>query len=267
MSNDYQDKKQRRIERYKELADKNDKRSEELFEQSRKTTEHIPMGQPILVGHHSEARHRSTLDKSWNELGRAVESSKRAEYYRGKAEAAENSNTISSDDPEAVKKLKLKLALLLKGQEMMKGANAIIRHKTMDEGLKLEKLCELGYSEKDAHEIMYPRHSHLSPGFASYALSNNNANINRVKRRIEKLKEQASQTTSERVQHGIRIVDNIEDNRLQLFFDGKPEADVRAKLKSNRFRWSGRNGCWQAYRSAIGYRLNSFLSWYQQNHS
>ena len=31
---------------------------------------------------------------------------------------------------------------------------------------------------------------------------------------------------------------NREDNRLQVFFDGKPDADTRAELKSNGFRWA-----------------------------
>lgn len=33
--------------------------------------------------------------------------------------------------------------------------------------------------------------------------------------------------------------------RLQLFFDGKPEAEVRDILKKNGFRWSRKNNCWK----------------------
>ena len=38
---------------------------------------------------------------------------------------------------------------------------------------------------------------------------------------------------------------NREDNRLQVFFDGKPDADTRAELKSNGFRWAPSVGAWQ----------------------
>ena len=38
---------------------------------------------------------------------------------------------------------------------------------------------------------------------------------------------------------------NREDNRLQVFFDGKPDADTRAELKSNGFRWASSVGAWQ----------------------
>ena len=44
------------------------------------------------------------------------------------------------------------------------------------------------------------------------------------------------------------MVDNVEDNRLQLFFDGKPNDEVRKNLKRNAFRWSPKNGCWQRNR-------------------
>lgn len=44
---------------------------------------------------------------------------------------------------------------------------------------------------------------------------------------------------------GVRIVQNLADNRLQLFFDGKPAPEIIAKLKSNAFHWSPKNKAWQ----------------------
>ena len=38
---------------------------------------------------------------------------------------------------------------------------------------------------------------------------------------------------------------NTKENRLQLVFDGKPDENVRAILKANGFRWSGRFRAWQ----------------------
>lgn len=41
----------------------------------------------------------------------------------------------------------------------------------------------------------------------------------------------------------INVVENYSENRIQLFFDGKPDEATRKELKRNGFRWSGYNGC------------------------
>ncbi|MGW5301644.1 DUF3560 domain-containing protein [Rhodococcus aetherivorans] len=45
-------------------------------------------GEPIKVGHHSEARHRRAVEKSWNALGKAVAAEREAAAARGRADAA-----------------------------------------------------------------------------------------------------------------------------------------------------------------------------------
>jgi len=52
----------------------------------------------------------------------------------------------------------------------------------------------------------------------------------------------------EEKQYGdIKIVNNASENRVQIFFPGKPEDSVRSELKHSGFRWSPSNGCWQAF--------------------
>ena len=81
--------------------------------------------------------------------------------------------------------------------------------------------------------------------FESYQLTNNNAEIRRVRARIEQLSKQAQQEFSGWEFDGGRVEMNREDNRLQVFFDGKPDADTRAELKSSGFRWAPSVGAWQ----------------------
>ena len=46
---DYEERKQMKIERYKELSEKASKKSEEYSKQQEKISSSIPLGQPILV--------------------------------------------------------------------------------------------------------------------------------------------------------------------------------------------------------------------------
>lgn len=48
----------------------------------------------------------------------------------------------------------------------------------------------------------------------------------------------------------ITIINSVEDNRIMITFPGVPDESIRARLKSDGFRWSPSNGAWQAYRSA-----------------
>lgn len=44
---------------------------------------------------------------------------------------------------------------------------------------------------------------------------------------------------------GVKLVQNETLNRIQLLFDGKPEAETITNLKREAFRWSPREGAWQ----------------------
>ena len=61
----------------------------------------------------------------------------------------------------------------------------------------------------------------------------------------EKEVEQQEATTELEGNTPFKVVENTEIMRLQLFFDGIPEAETRNILKSNGFRWSPSNKAWQ----------------------
>ena len=95
---------------------------------------------------------------------------------------------------------------------------------------KVEKLQEIGIAEKTAIELLKPDYCGRF-GFADFQLTNNNATIRNTKQRIEQLKKQQTQETKEFEVNGITVCDNVEDNRLQIFFDGIPSAEIRTELK------------------------------------
>ena len=81
--------------------------------------------------------------------------------------------------------------------------------------------------------------------YPSWALSNNNAEIRRVKERITALTQRSETPFVGWEFDGGKVEANRQDNRLQIFFDGKPDADTRSELKSSGFRWSPSEGAWQ----------------------
>ena len=107
---DYEERKQKRIERYKILSEKAKERSNQYMNSSaNKTLERIPLGQPILVDHYSAKGHRNLLERAQNNIKKSIEEDKKSKFYSNRAESAGNSKAIYSDDPRAIEKLKEKI--------------------------------------------------------------------------------------------------------------------------------------------------------------
>ena len=49
-----------------------------------------------------------------------------------------------------------------------------------------------------------------------------------------------------------RLAESPEDNRVRLYFDGKPSEETRSLLKRSGFRWSRSEGAWQRHLNAAG---------------
>lgn len=77
-----------RADRYAERAARNAAAGEARWDRTRDRMSAIPPGQPILVGHHSERRHRRALDWAHNQDRKAVEEMGKGEYWAGRANAA-----------------------------------------------------------------------------------------------------------------------------------------------------------------------------------
>lgn len=66
-----------------------------------------------------------------------------------------------------------------------------------------------------------------------------------AERQRAKSEEKKDKESKEIEINGVRIVENYDLDRLQMFFDGKPDNETISKLKHNAFKWSPSNGCWQ----------------------
>jgi hypothetical protein len=246
--NDYEQKQEAKRERYLERAEKAEQEAEQAHKSRRQIQDLIPFGQPILVGHHSEKRHRRDIAKCDRLMEKSYKESQKADHYRNKA-ASVGKGGISSDDPEAVQKLKDKLAKLEKYQETMKAANKIVKSKKLTDEDKIQRLQdEIKLSHANAFKLLQPDFAGRI-GFPSYALQNNNANIRRIKQRIQQLESIANLKTAKIKIGQFEIVQNVEENRIQVFTDGKPPVEIRQALKSHGFRFSRYNVCWQRHLS------------------
>lgn len=247
MKSNYEEKKQNRIEAFKRLASNNAELSKVTFQQVNQLS-NLMNGQPILVGHHSEKRHRRDLDKMHNTMHKSVEADRKSEYYKNRVESLLNGTAISSDDPNAIDKLTEKIERLEATQELYKSINKIIKKKGTD-AEKLVQLQDLGLKEVSAVKLLTPDYVGRI-GIPSYKLTNNNAVIRNAKQRIEYLSKVATIESSEEEINGIKLVVSSEDNRVQLFFPGKPSEEIRKSLKSSGFHWANSLGCWMKMLSA-----------------
>lgn len=235
---DYDERHQARIDRLSEKAGREAAAASAEYKRAQDLVAEIPPGQPNITGRDALPRLRQ---KSIAAMERGIEHDRKADYYADRAEAAESNTAISSDDPDALKKLREKLEAMEARQRMMKAVNAYYRkHKT------LEGCPDLSEAVRAEIETTWARGRYVGIPFQSYELTNNNGNMKRVRDRIAELERRAASPAPEGwTFDGGRVEANVEENRLQIFFDAIPDDDTRAALKSHGFRWARSVGAWQ----------------------
>ncbi|MBX9745476.1 MAG: hypothetical protein K2X34_01145, partial [Hyphomonadaceae bacterium] len=73
------------------------------------------------------------------------------------------------------------------------------------------------------------------------------AEARRLRGRIAELEALASRPEREHLVGDVRIVENVRENRVQVFFRGKPSDAVIRALRQRGFRWSPTAGAWQRH--------------------
>jgi hypothetical protein len=178
----YRDRRLARAERLRDYADKNDAKSTAAHEGARKIMDGIPLGQPILVGHHSEKRARADVRRIDSGMRTAHELGSRAGEQRSRADEIERQaeNAIYSDDADAVERLEQKIADLEAERERRKKANADYRREH-----RAELKTMTAYEKSQA--VPYP----------AYSISNIGGQISQGRKRLEHLRYAAKQRAGE----------------------------------------------------------------------
>ena len=240
--NPYEAKKAARLDRMRDRASRLKTESAAHEASARNIASHIPFGQPILVGHHSEKRHRRDLERIHRGFGKSHELAREAEALEQRADRSERVGAISSDDPEAIEKLREKLAGVERDRERMTEANRAVRSSK-----PREALAALGFSEALIEKAL-TRDPMGNIGFPPYALRNAASEAARLRERIRQLEARATRRTPTTL-HGFGVRMEESDNRVRVIFDAKPDDPTRSELKRSGFRWSPTANAWQRHAS------------------
>jgi hypothetical protein len=240
----YEERKQSRIEslkkraiRKKEIASENDL---SLYGEEKSC---IPLGQPILVGHHSERRHRKHLERIENRVRKGYEAHKESERLLERAEAAEKRSAIDSDNPNAIDLLKHKIEAMEKQRDQNKKINQLVRAASNSkelESLILNQWPDFDSADLIASKLMDGREK----GVPTWWFTNHSAEIRRLKKRIEQLQAMEENQFPTIEKNGITVC--LLEGRIVMSMDFIPSKESRQKLKSSplSFKWSPKNKAW-----------------------
>lgn len=134
---------ERKADRYNKASLNHSNKSNQYYQASQEGREFLTLAEPIKIGHHSEKRHRSLIERNANRMNKclefnkkAEESLKRAEYWEAKA------NDINLSMPESIEFYEYKLE---KAKDHQKGLK--------DGTIKKEHSYSLAYATKEVKEL------------------------------------------------------------------------------------------------------------------
>lgn len=181
----YRGRRLAKADRLREWADKRDVKAEAARARADGISDMIPFGQPVLVGHHSEGRHRRDLGRIRSGYEAEMESRSKADEFRRRAESIEAAagRAVYSDDPDAIAQLGARIAEREAVRDAMKVANGRARRgEDWTVGLAGELVREGGQALR-----FWPGGSDVPfPG-----LSNLSASIRRDRQRLAELEGRA----------------------------------------------------------------------------
>lgn len=159
---------------------------------------------------------------------------------------------IKTGASDSLEKLQQQLAMREKAQRQFVEINKAIR-----EGLKKklaikdiiarvnERLAEADKVEdKMVMDFLKPDFTG-GIGVPSYTMTNNNAEIARLKKRIQAEELYKKRVDKEYTFEGGKALENYEDNRFEIYFDSIPLQEIRNALKKRGFKWTPTKGAWQ----------------------
>lgn len=213
----YREGRLRRAERLRDWSASNAAQSDARREGVDAIASVIPMGQPILVGHHSERRHRRDIAKIDAGMRASIDLSDKASRQASAADEIERqaAGAIYDDDLDAVERLEAKLADLERRRDSIKAANAQYRK-----------------DHREELKAMTPYLRDCALPFRSYQVTNLTGLIGTTRKRLERLRRER--------EHGPR------DRLITARFASECASCGAALVKGVQIRYNRQQGarCW-----------------------
>lgn len=238
---------ERKLQLRKAWAETRAKRADTDLDKAMHQLDGIEPGQPILIGHHSERRHRAALERHDNAMHRSIESHKMAELHESKADgiAVQLESSVFSDDPDAIEQIQARIAEREAERDRIKAYNASCRKGTPDETL----LDDAQRKNLEVVRRVCPYQLGPRGEYPSYSLSNLGANIRRDMQRVEQIKRRNARQEQAESAGGVLIRQNAAANWASITFAQKPDRDILNALRTAGFSWGG--GSWSGYADKI----------------
>ena len=177
--------------------------------------------------------HNQEVEKLKNKLAKIAKNTPADQYETGEV--------VKSVDVNAIAKLQDKIKQLEEKKEYIyRQQRAEKEYKKSKDSSVFEKY---DIKKEDVEEMLDEINRY---GYALYSSpANINTEIRRIRGRITGLEKNQSKGEEEILIEGGKIVKNGATQRLQIFFDGIPDKDVREKLKRHAFKWAPSVKAWQ----------------------
>lgn len=177
--------------------------------------------------------HNQEVKKLKNKLAKIAKNTPADQYETGEV--------VKSVDVNAIAKLQDKIKQLEEKKEYIyRQQKAEKEYKKSKDSSVFEKY---DIKKEDVEQMLDEINRY---GYALYSSpANINAEIRRIRERITGLEKNQNKGEEEILIEGGKIVKNGATQRLQIFFDGIPDKDVREKLKKHAFKWAPSVKAWQ----------------------
>lgn len=250
----YRERRERRAERLRGWADKRQVDANATLDTIRRTYsgDHAFNFQP---GHIPErARVIARQDRAFASLDKAASMDSRASNIE-----AQLDRSIYSDDPDAIERLRERIAELEAARERIKSYNASCRKGAPDESLLTEAERAGLASVRKYSAYSLGKHGEMP----AYELSNLAGNISRQRERLARLEagSRARARVAEAAAQGAAwtVTPTSWPGYVEVAFPSKPDREILDELRAAGFRWHKVRAAWQGERAKLPER-------YQEEH-